>query len=258
MASRARVAVPWLIFLSSRRTGAERTFTTKSPFRLRLGEANNDTEKTILFVRHAEGWHNKDERELPNWHSDNLGLTPKYRDAQLTPRGKEQCAELREWLDANTGFAPPDMVAVSTLTRAIQTATLAFADGPFPFVATELARERIADHECDHRSKLSELVGRHPHVDFGQVKDDEDVLWFDKENIPDQYESIACMQRGIDLLAWLMRRPERRIAVVSHWVFLQHLFSQFPDLPIDQFGNAEMRTVVLYDTLAQPDVDEEL
>ena len=48
---------------------------------LRPGEAEHRDEQTILFIRHAEGWHNKDSRELENWKSDKLGLTEKYHDA---------------------------------------------------------------------------------------------------------------------------------------------------------------------------------
>ena len=40
--------------------------TTSSQLQLRPGEATSDDEKTIYFVRHAEGYHNKGERELPN------------------------------------------------------------------------------------------------------------------------------------------------------------------------------------------------
>lgn len=202
-----------------------------------------------MFIRHAEGWHNKDERELPNWGSDKLGLTAAYRDARLTPRGIEQCAALRAKLDTDPSYVPPDVVVVSPLTRAIETATLTFPTGPFPFVATELARERIAAHECDHRSTRSQLAAAHPYIDLSQIAHDEDLEWLDKEDIPDEYDSTACKQRGIDLLAWLWRRSERRIAVVSHWVFLSHLFRQFTTLPIEQFGNAEMRTVTLYDSV---------
>merc|ERR1712097_153840 len=47
--------------------------TTSSQLQLRPGEATSDDEKTIYFVRHAEGYHNKGERELPNWKTDQLG-----------------------------------------------------------------------------------------------------------------------------------------------------------------------------------------
>ena len=44
-----------------------------------------------------------------------------------------------------------------------------------------------------------------------------------------------------------MERPERRIAVVSHWVFLRHLFALYPEHPAlgENFKNAEMRVTAL-------------
>uniref|UniRef100_A0A7S3JXA2 Phosphoglycerate mutase-like protein n=1 Tax=Aureoumbra lagunensis TaxID=44058 RepID=A0A7S3JXA2_9STRA len=212
-----------------------------------VSEGENDDEQTIIFVRHAEGWHNKHAIELPNWHSDRLGLQEKYRDANLTPDGIEQCHALANRIENDPNWIQPDVVVVSPLTRTIRTATLGFRDGPYPFVATELARERIAQHKCDQRSKLSDLTNTYSHVDFSEIHSDEDILWLTKEVEPEEYNSTLCSQRAMQFLTWLRRRPERRIAVVSHWVFLKHLFALFPeqhDLQ-EKFGNAEMRTVVL-------------
>jgi broad specificity phosphatase PhoE len=188
---------------------------------LRPGEAVAAGETTILFVRHAQGWHNKDELELANWHTDDVGKTLKYRDARLTPKGLLQARALNRRLNA-TAAQPPDVVVVSPLHRTIQTASLAFAAHPRRFVATELARERIAFHTCDWRSPRAALAAEYAHVDFGLVEHDDDVMWADaKEVLPTQQDSTACKQRGLDLLCWLRRRPEKRIAVVSHWVRLR-------------------------------------
>ena len=82
-----------------------RAATTSSQLQLRPGEATSDDEKTIYFVRHAEGYHNKGERELPNWKTDQLGLDPKYRDARLTPAGIAQSEALNK--DLRTRSVPP-------------------------------------------------------------------------------------------------------------------------------------------------------
>lgn len=230
------------VLLVVRRASSAWRAETSTAWRLRPGEAETSAEKTILFVRHAEGWHNADEKTLPNWRSDRLGETEAYRDAKLTPAGVAQCDVLRRRLQNET---KPDAVVVSTLSRAIQTATLAFVEGPFPYVATELARERVSTHKCDQRSFKSTLVTNFPHVDFDQVTSEDDDMWVIKENQPEEYASTACSQRALDLLAWLYARDEPRIAVVSHWVFLRHLFRQFPAIPDEPFANAEMRAVAL-------------
>ncbi len=132
--------------------------TTSSQLQLRPGEATSDDEKTIYFVRHAEGYHNKGERELPNWKTDQLGLDPKYRDARLTPAGIAQSEALNKDLRTRS-VPPPELIVVSTLSRTIQTAQTGFKDlpgWPTTFVGTELCRERISVHECDHRRPLAD------------------------------------------------------------------------------------------------------
>eukprot|EP00629_Pelagomonadales_sp_RCC1024_P006895 CAMPEP_0119295688 /NCGR_PEP_ID=MMETSP1329-20130426/50188_1 /TAXON_ID=114041 /ORGANISM="Genus nov. species nov., Strain RCC1024" /LENGTH=246 /DNA_ID=CAMNT_0007296607 /DNA_START=140 /DNA_END=877 /DNA_ORIENTATION=+ len=218
---------------------------------LRPGEALDDSEKTLYVVRHAEGYHNKGERELPNWHSDQLGLTKEYWDARLTPEGVRQSESLNLQLQS-ARKAPPQLVVVSTLSRTIQTAARAFGGlygWPNTYVATELCRERIADHECDHRRSKAALAQDFAFVDFSEVEDEEDVLWTArKEVLPDEMNATLCVERGGEFLAWLAARPEKRIAVVSHWVYLKHLFGAYatehPELA-ENFKNAELRTVAL-------------
>ena len=64
-----------------------------------------------------------------------------------------------------------------------------------------------------------------------------------------------CAARGVELLRWLHRRPEQHIAVVSHWVFLLHLFRPFTQHPELQsrFGNAEARVTTLHRRTAEHD-----
>ena len=66
-----------------------------------------------------------------------------------------------------------DLVVVSPFTRTIQTAFLGLgrADTPGapPFVATELARERIGPYTCDAHRPLTDLRRDFPGVDFSRV-----------------------------------------------------------------------------------------
>ena len=193
--------------------------------------------------KQAQALHNKDEAELENWDRDQLGYLDKYRDTDLTTLGEMQCRELaKQWENQ------VDLIVVSPLTRTLKTATMAFPQGPHPFLATELARERIAYHKCDQRSPISSLRTKFPHVDFSQVSYDDDVLWETKENDPDEFNSTKCKDRALELLTWLSSRPERRIAVVTHWVFLRHLFRIFPDADLHDIkvGNAEFYSFRLF------------
>lgn len=206
---------------------------------------NADHCKTIHFVRHAEGIHNRDSREIPDF-ATTLTKTMAYWDSPLTPVGLEQCEKLA--LGVQNLTSPPDVVVVSPLRRAIQTAEIGFrvdGAGP-PFVATELARERVSFHTCDGRRPLSEIKADFPFVDFAEVAEEHDAMWNTKEDQPTEHASEACASRAAAFLDWLHARPENNIAVVSHWVFYTHLFRLFGDKRLQtKFQNAEMRTVLL-------------
>lgn len=210
--------------------------------------------KRLTFIRHAEGLHNKDAREKPNYFRDRLGETMVYWDAKLTPLGMEQAQTLAVKLQWRQRSGLPELVAVSPLTRTLETATIAFPNESVhgyrpPFVATSLARERIAEHTCDGRRARSILEDSFPHVDFSELESEDDDMWERKEDQPSPHDSHGCMARGLQLLRWLWERPETDIAIVTHWVFLSHLFRQFPLGELQKnFGNAEMRMVTLVPT----------
>ena len=217
--------------------------------------------KRLIFVRHAEGWHNKDARELPNYFKDGLGHTETYWDAKLTPEGENQALELAAKLQWRQTEGIPELVAVSPLTRVLQTASIAWPSttgrkGEMPrprFVATSLARERVWDHTCDKRRPRRVLEAEFPHVDFSELPDgDVDEMWEHKEDdvagVRDPYtwNSTGTAARASRLLHWLWARPESSIGIVTHWVFLLHIFRPFPDEQLQKpFGNAEMRFVTL-------------
>ena len=221
--------------------------------------------KKIVFIRHAEGFHNQDAREISNFFTDNLSQSMDYWDARLTPTGHEQCAKLQANWPKQAGAM--ELVAISPLTRTLQTASLVFpanATRP-PAVATSLARERVSIHTCDGRRPRSELVAEFGEwVDFAEVTSEEDEMWPVKELEVEQAapdgkgavkHSEACAARAAELLRWLHARPESSIAVVSHWVFLLHLFRPFDHMfnakrVQQRFGNAEARVTTLYRTSA--------
>jgi len=83
-------------------------------------------------------------------------------------------------------------------------------------------------------------------VDFSELESEHDEMWMQKEVHPDPFNSTGCSKRAESLLRWLSARAESYIAVVTHWVFLTHLFAPFrhPQL-LQPFDNAEMRFACL-------------
>jgi len=217
--------------------------------------------KRVFFIRHAEGYHNVAERESTYTPKVDCLLAKntgdKYWDSRLTPKGEEQCRALKANIrGSNTwGFEKPlnlDLVVVSPLTRTLQTAEIALGRPDKPgapvFLAQPLCRERIADYVCDGRNDKSVLEAEFPGVDFSLLTTERDE---DYNNLKEDLERVAA--RAVQFLQWLCSRPEQRIAVVTHSMFLKNLFRQFgtslseaDQTAIHTFpANAEMRSIML-------------
>ena len=257
-----------LLCVLAARASAEYSFTLQ-PGWPPLEQLEAGVAKRLTLIRHAEGWHNKDGREMANYYSDKLFTTDTYWDARLTPEGEKQAyliAVKQQWRQQK---GLPEVVVVSPLTRAIQTATIGFPNTTTangikfvapPFVATSLARERIWIHSCDRRRPRHELEAEFPHVNFADVAHGDDEMWDNKEDQPSADDSAACTARARALLEWLWARPEKDIAVVTHWVFLRQLFRMFPDRLewSGPFGNAELRHVSLVRSVTAPSNKDEV
>ena len=123
----------------------------------------------------------------------------KYFDAHLTALGWAQAQALRQHVTTHGLAARLEVVVVSPLTRAVETAVAAFggdspvpvgapclmaarpevegvctahpgiAAGPLPFVACELCREHLGVHPCDRRRPLSHYKAAFPSVDWSPI-----------------------------------------------------------------------------------------
>ena len=123
----------------------------------------------------------------------------KYFDAHLTSLGWAQAQALRQHVATHGLAARLEVVVVSPLTRAVETAVAAFggdspvpsgapclmaarpeveglctahpgaAAGPLPFVACELCREHLGVHPCDRRRPLSHYQAAFPAVDWSHI-----------------------------------------------------------------------------------------
>lgn len=204
----------------------------------------DEVSKLIFFVRHAEGTHNAAARDKNEEFRKNLFNSPTLWDAPLTPTGLEQCARLKSEIDS-VG-ADVDLIVVSPLTRTLQTASLSFGTSQplTPMLACETCRERIAVYTSEGRAQLSELKPKWPLVDFSQILSEEDKMFSQKE------DDKVVAERALVFMNWLMQRPERRIAVVSHSVFLQNMYKNYSEtLPASFFNErqefAGMKTVAV-------------
>ena len=92
--------------------------------------------KDVLFVRHAEGFHNKAAVEIEDFFTTDKHQADEWIDARLTPLGIEQSRALARTLSRDP---LPDAVVTSPLTRAMQTADIAYPDFREKFIATELS-----------------------------------------------------------------------------------------------------------------------
>lgn len=121
--------------------------------------------------------------------------------------------------------------------------------GAPPFIANEWIREQNGVHPCDKRASISSYKEQFPAINFGDVETDEDTWW--KPTTRETAEEI--WSRARVFMKWLLERPERRIAVVSHSSFIYHLIHLFGNDCSDVvrkelqqgFRNCEMRSFVI-------------
>ena len=115
---------------------------------------------------------------------------------------------------------PLDLVVVSPLTRATQTALIGLGDRckteKVTILCREEARESIGAHICDKRRDKSTLMSMFPAVDYSAIDHEVDPCWAaDAMETPSQMCSRANL-----LLEWLASQKYRSVAVASHSAFL--------------------------------------
>ena len=137
-----------------------------------------------------------------------------------------------------------DVVLVSPLSRAIQTALLAI---PYrqPFVVEDDVRERIGTHPCDRRRTRAEIKADFPEVDVSPLATEEDDKW-----TPEREPMADLIARTERMLHKLKNRPETHIGITTHNDFLTALLFDSSLKLADpalrrKFGNAEHMALVL-------------
>lgn len=185
------------------------------------GQTYRKIEKELLFVRHAEGFHNSlfEEKRVREAIS--------VRDPDLTPNGNNQVADLRREVDMliNSGLEV-EKIIVSPMTRTLQTAWGTFGGHDIPFQACHYVTE-YSDAPCNYGTNKSTLQEQWPQVDFSMVPE---VWWNENES----EETIA--RRARQFREWLFKQPEKCMAVVSHAGFLHELLQE-------HFKNCELKRI---------------
>lgn len=164
--------------------------------------------KDIHLIRHGQSTFNAI--------FDLNGVDPLHFDALLSPLGVAQVAAAR--LAASR--LAPDLIVVSPLTRAIETAIGLFGDAPM--LISSLHRERL-EHSCDVGRAPAALAREFPMLSFDGLADP----WcYDGEKgdrgVAVEPEHLF-KERLADFTRWISARPERSIVVVGHGAFFRHL-----------------------------------
>lgn len=244
--------------------------------------ANDDNDKHIVFLRHGTTEMNEYLHTQCNYYDKDF-KDPLIFDTRLTSsgeRGARQAAAKARRLSPR-----PELVVASPLTRALQTAELAFGpllDEGVPCLALPLARERLF---------LSSDVGRpgaELSEEFPRWRDSllalEDEWWLHRRGGSSSGESSVSgsgssdgdesdvapsrqkrrrrlktptpkpnpaveEERDDDFAAridalgeWLSARPERCVAVVSHWgVILEATGEEFENVQMRSFRRSQLR-----------------
>lgn len=186
--------------------------------------------KIIYLVRHGQSTHNA---HLFAEEGADLNDS-RYIDAALTSRGEYQARDLLPELER----LDPDLLVCSPLSRAIQTCLLACQRISKPLIVNPLCAERVA-YACDIGRPVEVLRNDFPDLNYELVQPPE-AWWWMPEELEDRTttgslallkkhpvgaykdcEPLGSLQkRATEFRQWLLQRPEQKIAVFAHGVFL--------------------------------------
>jgi glucosyl-3-phosphoglycerate phosphatase len=164
---------------------------------------------------------------------EELRRNPAHRDAPLSELGHRQAAEA----SGKARSLSVDLVLVSPLTRALQTAQALFGDSVFSMEASHLHAERLFS-SCDVGRSPADLAIDFPGINFTHL---DDVWWHTGEDANGgfAFEPDDAFQARVSRYnAALAKRPEQRIAVVGHGLFFEAVCGRHLDnceiFPFDQ------------------------
>jgi broad specificity phosphatase PhoE len=165
--------------------------------------------KRVLLIRHGEGVHNRDEDH-------------DIVDPRLTALGRRQSRALRSH-PAVRRFKP-ELIIVSPLSRAIETAALAFGktQSPCEFLLTERHSERVIA-PCDTGSRKSKLLKRFPFIKSWQGFRELKEVWTKSKDMDRKWRC----RRAPAFRKWVDSLPEQRVVIVGHGAFFEALCGRY-------------------------------
>lgn len=205
--------------------------------------------KTLIVIRHGESewnatprpdreqWYFKQlEKEEQEAHNNKL-LGARLRDARMTAKGKLQCEELRKLLIKLEAVKhlKPELVVVSPLTRAMETAALVFPDNDIPIKLWPGMQEHVVNI-CDVGRPVSVLQSEFPRFDFSHIQDNWWSVPLARETPQGLQQRIAAFQN------WLKSIPQKVVVLVGHGHFLRELLRGTPSESA-YMRNTEVRIV---------------
>ncbi len=149
------------------------------------GRALHANQKRVLFIRHGQGAHNA---SIQNWG---------HIDPELNEAGEQQVAALNERMRPYVGDI--ELVAVSPLTRALQTATGGLAGTSAKWCVLPLLRERLGA-PCDTGRTRTELLRCFPEMESWEGMDELAEVWWSTSTEYDLHERVE------KLVEWIHSR----------------------------------------------------
>ncbi|KAL6762250.1 histidine phosphatase superfamily [Haematococcus lacustris] len=193
-------------------------------------------EKLVYLMRHGTTELNV-YLQTHQWDAPDF-VDPMLFDTRLTLRGVEGARAAAH--EASMLHPAPELLVVSPLARALQTATLAFLPHySGPVMVEALARERVyMSGDCG--SVRSRLQAEFPRFQLDHLPD---IWWWtggsdDPRAISLEPEEVFA-ERIEQFRRWLLQRPESVIAVVAHWGVIMQLTGH-------DFENCELRSYCLH------------
>jgi glucosyl-3-phosphoglycerate phosphatase len=168
--------------------------------------------KLLYCIRHGTALHNDF-----FWTQLKEKAYKYFHDTPLTIKGIMEAELLgNEWKEIND----IELIVTSPLMRTLCTTENIFYNRKIPVIVYDGIKEHPQSEEwCNLRSSKTILMERFPDYNFSDLKTENDTEW-QRKKLPEEEEMKKLNERIEKFKRWIMARPEKKIAVVSHSSFL--------------------------------------